>query len=283
MSSTRKRGRNNNSNNENNDFRRPKLGLNPLNFIGENVEQQERANVQPLTVKRHNGTPKSIMRKSAKYSPAINNVKHEAAVYEALGSSPYIFPYEGLSLNSSSLNSNSSQSAFSNNPTVYFNMEHMEGSTLADYKKTADIRLAEARTLITKTAEALRWLAEKGFTHGDIKLDNVYREKDGGIRIFDFGSSKSFLENADMAWDVERDMTSFVKWIIKPLIPGINKFEDVNKFIVGDIATQASLINFYSAVIEEYGEKTGGKAKTHQTRKTRNHKTRKHKKIRYSK
>ena len=218
------------------------------------------------------------MRKSARYSPARENVEKEAAIYKTLDvyKSDYIFPYKGSSLNSPT----TTASAFSN---VYFNMEHMEGSTLADYMKTMEIRLAEAHTLITKTAEALRWLAEKWFTHGDIKLDNVYREKDGGIRIFDFGSSKSFLENADMAWDVERDMTSFVKWIIKPLIPGINKFEDVNKFIVGDIATQASLINFYSAVIEEYGEKTGGKAKTHQTRKTRNRKTRKHKTTRYSK
>jgi serine/threonine protein kinase len=289
-SDIKKRWRNNNNNsvynsnneNENKGYRRPKLGLN-LSLMDKN-DIQESANIQQLTVRRPNGTPKTIMRKSAKYAPATNNVMREAAVYESLGTSPYIFSYEGSSGSPSS--SNNARSAFSNMSNVYFNMEHMEGATLADYKKTADIRLAEARTLITKTAEALRWLAEKGVTHGDIKLDNVYREKDGGIRIFDFGSSKTFLENPNMTatlWDVERDMTAFVKWIIEPIAPIVDRLINVNKFMSGKPTPQEALINFYSAVIEEYGEKRGGKAKTRRTRKTRNRKTRKHKTTRYSK
>lgn len=265
----------NNNNSEYNGDKKPKLGLSPLNFLGENIDQQEIANIRRLTVTRSNGTPKTIMRKSAKYSPATKNVLHEAEVYKALGTSPYIFPYEGSSTSPNS--SNNARSAFSGPPNVYFNMEHMEGSTLADYRKTADIRLAEARTLITKTAKALRWLATQGFTHGDIKLDNVYRDKTGKIRIFDFGSSKQFSANANMQhatlWDSARDMEAFVTWIIEPLAPIVDKLRHVNVFTKPGTNPQDALNNFYSAVIREYGEKTGGKG----------HKTRKHKKIRYSK
>ena len=288
--------------NSNNDYRRPKRGLGPLTFItnsnNENnnsnaYEQQESANIISLKITRPNGTPKSVIRKSAKHSPAIENVRREAAVYESLGPSHHIFPYEGssLSMSPNSLGSNNARSAFSGSSNVYFNMEHMEGSTLADYMKVADIRLAEARDLITKTAEALKWLAKQGFTHGDIKLDNVYREKDGKIRIFDFGSSKSFLEHDNMQhanmWDVERDMTAFVTLIIEPLAPIVDRLHNVNKFMSGNVTSkprpQQALINFYSAVIEEYGEKRGGKAKTRRTHKSRRSKTRKHKKTRHSK
>jgi serine/threonine protein kinase len=272
---------NNNGYNSNNEFRRPK-GLGPLTFIGNSnnnnnsniYKQQESANIIPLKITRPNGTPKSVIRKSAKHSPAIENVRREAAVYETLGRSPYIFPYEGASLSMSpnSLASNNARSAFSGSSNVYFNMEHMEGSTLADYMKVTDIRLAEARDLITKTAKALRWLAAKGFTHGDIKLDNVYRDKTGKIRIFDFGSAKQFSANANMQhatlWDSARDIEAFVTWIITPLAPVVDKLRDVNLFAKPGTNPQQSLDNFYSAVIREYGEKAGGKG----------HKTRKHKK-----
>ncbi len=33
----------------------------------------------------------------------------------------------------------------------------------------------------------LRWLAQHGYIHGDIKLDNFYRTADGRILLFDFG------------------------------------------------------------------------------------------------
>lgn len=33
----------------------------------------------------------------------------------------------------------------------------------------------------------LRWLAQQGYVHGDIKLDNFYRAADGRILLFDFG------------------------------------------------------------------------------------------------
>lgn len=270
-----KHGRHNLSNSNNNSVKKPKLGLSPLSFLGENIDRQEIANIRRLTVTRSNGTPKTIMRKSAKYAPATNNVVREVAVYESLGSSPYIFPYEGSSTSPNS--SNNARSAFSGPSNIYFNMEHMEGSTLADYMKTADIRLAEARDLITKTAYALKWLAKQGFTHGDIKLDNVYRDKTGKIRIFDFGSAKSFLEHDNMQhanmWDSARDMEAFVTWIIAPLAPVVDKLRDVNIFTKSGTNPQQALNNFYSAVIREYGEKVGGKGR----------KTRKHKKTRHSK
>ena len=68
--------------------------------------------------------------------------------------------------------------------TVTIDFDWLDGEDVQKYlEKYPDDFLPIMRQILIQ----LRWLAQQGFIHGDIKLDNFYRTADGRILLFDFG------------------------------------------------------------------------------------------------
>jgi len=68
--------------------------------------------------------------------------------------------------------------------TVTIDFDWLDGEDVQKYlEKYPDDYLPVMRQILMQ----LRWLAQQGYIHGDIKLDNFYRTADGRILLFDFG------------------------------------------------------------------------------------------------
>lgn len=87
--------------------------------------------------------------------------------------------------------------SFSENGTVYYVMDFIEGQNLNDYIKSHYIDEAEAVSIIKSVADALIYMhEEKHMLHLDLKPGNVMRRNsDGHISLIDFGLSKHFSED----------------------------------------------------------------------------------------
>lgn len=90
-------------------------------------------------------------------------------------------------------------------PVKYIDMEYVEGQSLAELKlKQTDKRFAasEALPLLLAVAQGLEYAHSKGVLHRDIKPQNVLVDKDGAVKLMDFGisetmrTSMSRLDNA---------------------------------------------------------------------------------------
>ena len=73
---------------------------------------------------------------------------------------------------------------------VYLVMEYVQGSSLHEYMKAQpSSRLAEdaARSLIRQLLSILCYMHERGVSHRDSKLENIIIDKQGVIKLIDFG------------------------------------------------------------------------------------------------
>lgn len=69
---------------------------------------------------------------------------------------------------------------------IYLDFGLLPGATLHDKGPSH----TKAGPLLAGAAGALKWLAEKGYTHGDIKADNIYITDEGRVLLLDFGLAK---------------------------------------------------------------------------------------------
>jgi eukaryotic-like serine/threonine-protein kinase len=83
----------------------------------------------------------------------------------------------------------------------YLVMEFIEGETLKARLKREGGKLPEAGALriIGQTARGLAHAHEKGVVHRDIKPDNILLGKDGTVKISDFGTAKSFVDEDSLS------------------------------------------------------------------------------------
>ncbi len=80
---------------------------------------------------------------------------------------------------------------------LFFAMEHIEGESLQDrLQRDGALPAAEALELCRMAALGLREAARHGFTHRDIKPSNLMIDRDGTLKIVDFGLVKQALEQA---------------------------------------------------------------------------------------
>ena len=88
---------------------------------------------------------------------------------------------------------------FEENDTVYYVMDYLKGSSLADkVKHHGHLSEAEALQYIRKVAEALRYIHSQNVNHLDLKPANIMiREADDEPIIIDFGVSKQYDEHKD--------------------------------------------------------------------------------------
>jgi len=74
--------------------------------------------------------------------------------------------------------------------TYYFLMEFVDGSTLREVVKAAQLAPKHALAIVPHLCDALQYAHDKGVIHRDIKPENILIARDGTVKIADFGLSR---------------------------------------------------------------------------------------------
>ncbi|MAG93032.1 MAG: hypothetical protein CMJ48_04715 [Planctomycetaceae bacterium] len=72
----------------------------------------------------------------------------------------------------------------------YFIMEYVDGTDLRHVIETGAIKPAEALAIVPQICEALQFAHDEGIVHRDIKPENILVDKQGRVKIADFGLAK---------------------------------------------------------------------------------------------
>ena len=72
----------------------------------------------------------------------------------------------------------------------YFLMEFVDGLTLRQLLDAGKLAPQEALAIVPQICEALQYAHDKGVVHRDIKPENVLLDKEGQVKIADFGIAK---------------------------------------------------------------------------------------------
>jgi serine/threonine protein kinase len=85
---------------------------------------------------------------------------------------------------------------FSENDTVYFVMDYIEGKPLTKVVESSasGIPLFEAEKYIRNIANALDFVHKHNILHRDVKPDNILVKEDGTAVLIDFGIARSYAE-----------------------------------------------------------------------------------------
>ena len=81
---------------------------------------------------------------------------------------------------------------FEENGTAYYVMDYIDGQNLSDRMRRLDRALTEdeVREMLPQILEALRCVHAAGLWHLDLKPSNIMVDRQGGVRLIDFGASK---------------------------------------------------------------------------------------------
>ena len=72
----------------------------------------------------------------------------------------------------------------------YFIMEFIDGTDLRGVIEAGELEPAEALAIVPQICEALQYAHEQGIVHRDIKPENILLDKNGRVKIADFGLAK---------------------------------------------------------------------------------------------
>jgi hypothetical protein len=81
----------------------------------------------------------------------------------------------------------------------YLLMEYVDGMTLRRLLASGKLAPAQALTIVPRICEALQFAHERGVVHRDIKPENVLLDKQGRVKIADFGIAKLVGETSGPA------------------------------------------------------------------------------------
>jgi tRNA A-37 threonylcarbamoyl transferase component Bud32/type II secretory pathway pseudopilin PulG len=86
----------------------------------------------------------------------------------------------------------------------YLLMEFIDGLTLRQLFQARKLSPSEALAIVPKICEALQYAHEQGIVHRDIKPENILMDKEGRIKIADFGIAKILGESANASLTAEQ-------------------------------------------------------------------------------
>ena len=92
------------------------------------------------------------------------------------------------------------QDFFQANNTAYIIMEFLEGVTLNAHLRSLPERpgYREALALLSPIGAALEKIHAKGFVHRDISPDNIMIDREGAVKLLDFGAVKTVTEGGSV-------------------------------------------------------------------------------------
>ncbi len=85
---------------------------------------------------------------------------------------------------------------FEENETAYIAMEYLQGDNLSAYvKRNGRMDAAELLRLMEPVMYSLEKIHQAGIIHRDISPDNIMFQKNGRLKLMDFGSARYFTNN----------------------------------------------------------------------------------------
>ncbi len=82
---------------------------------------------------------------------------------------------------------------FSENQTVYYVMELLEGEDLSHrLKRGSAMTWPQLAPILNSLMNALEQIHSLGLIHRDVSPDNIFLTRDGGVRLIDFGSVRAY-------------------------------------------------------------------------------------------
>ncbi|MBM81465.1 MAG: hypothetical protein CMJ78_12860 [Planctomycetaceae bacterium] len=124
------------------------------------------------------------------------------------------------------------QSRFEAFHTYFIVMQFCDGFSLEEIlKKHGPISEDEFRKIIGQTASALAYAHERGVIHRDIKPANVMLNRDGSIRLMDFGLAKP-VEDADRSKRTEA-VVGTIRYMPPEQLDGAQPTREIDYFALG--------------------------------------------------
>ena len=84
------------------------------------------------------------------------------------------------------------QDLFEENSTAYYVMDYVDGENLAERLKRTEKPMSEqeVRDILPQILDALKSIHDAGIWHLDLKPANIMLDKEGNVKLIDFGASK---------------------------------------------------------------------------------------------
>src|SRR2546423_10218389 len=78
----------------------------------------------------------------------------------------------------------------------YFSMDYVDGQSLAELSRDQPLPVRQAAEYIRDAAEAVHYAHQQGTLHRDLKPSNILIDRQGRVRITDFGLAKKISDNS---------------------------------------------------------------------------------------
>lgn len=101
----------------------------------------------------------------------------------------------------------------------YFVMEYVDGVTLREIIDSRSVSPDEAMKMIPVICDALQFAHSRGVVHRDIKPENILVDRDGQLKIADFGLAKITHHDAAAASELEFTHTQQVMGTVRYMAP----------------------------------------------------------------
>ena len=80
----------------------------------------------------------------------------------------------------------------------YFSMDFVDGHSLAELPREQPLSARQAAEYVRDAAEAVHYAHQQGTLHRDLKPSNILIDRQGRVRITDFGLAKRIEGNSDL-------------------------------------------------------------------------------------
>lgn len=105
---------------------------------------------------------------------------------------------------------------YKNDNSLIMHMEFVDGCTMSDLMHTTDVIEEEDRKrFLSQLSSAIRYLHSKRIVHGDLHLENIMCDRDGNIKVIDFGDATRNESTDPRTMQNDRQNLNTIETILK--------------------------------------------------------------------